>query len=221
MKISIALIVGCIGIVATSAHLLAQLWVAPASQNFRSPAPAVRFPVPERLTPTRENQRIDDLMKEIANLKVSLSALHKRLDHNASPVSIAPVREAPRVTHYEPGLQQVLEDEIEQARSAFVEQLEMAFQAEITDPSWSTSAFDLLMETLDVDDFAGTVVHSLSCRSHQCRMEVEHFDTQAQAAFETHLPPLVGPSLPEIAMGETLETENGLLTVVFLSRRSS
>ncbi|WP_141324859.1 hypothetical protein [Myxococcus sp. AB025B] len=168
-----------------------------------------------------------DLEREVRALRAELESLRQRqgrLEQQPSAGALeqgapqtredvpaaedpAPSREAAMVVHEQRRQERVLELEAE---------LEVAMNTEPRDTAWAGSTESLVTESFRGEDFAGSRLTRVECRTHLCTLEVEHEGNDAQAELLISLSRVPG------LRGQTVvrpHNEGGRVTSrVYLSR---
>jgi hypothetical protein len=91
-----------------------------------------------------------------------------------------------------------------------------SFRNERVDPAWSASAKSRILATFDADPALRSLVHSVDCRGHTCRVEIHEGDKEGVTGQLPLLALGLGDILPRIST-ERVSLGAGSALVVYLS----
>ena len=83
---------------------------------------------------------------------------------------------------------------------------------------WSPEATDLIRQSFQADELAGTDVLDVQCRATRCRVEVAHADPADRQAFQFRFPAMVSAMLPRATFNQIRDEDGQGSMVIYLDR---
>lgn len=156
-------------------------------------------------------QKLDKALVDIARLQREKLALIEKLDEYSRINSDAGQVEDIFNTQKDPIL-----DSIEPNQTA--EQLETRFNQENQDTDWSKTVEESIINKYNDTLVDGNDLVEARCHSTLCRVEMSHLDQEAQSFFWANVSAIEGLSTEQIYIQSVDNQEEGLKTVIFVSR---
>jgi hypothetical protein len=166
-------------------------------------------------TPAVAPEQLSTLQSQLSALRSDLAALSAQVQ-NIAAIRTTPIDpdpgNGPQPTKADDRLSSDLR--VEQQVAALDESLAQ----DPVDKTWSQQTSAAIQDVLSREDFAGTVLAGLDCRTKFCRMEVSHTDDGRTAEFSDRFPMEIGARLPN-AFARTIENGDGTSRTVFYLAR--
>lgn len=99
------------------------------------------------------------------------------------------------------------------------EQLEDRFNQEDQDPEWAETVEQAITNQYFDSQVYGSELIDARCRSTLCRVEMSHFDHEAEALFWINALVVKGLSADQLNIQHIKNQDDGLKTIIFVSRQ--
>jgi hypothetical protein len=170
-----------------------------------------------------EEGAVTKLAEELSRLRTEVARLRDHVQQLAATAATAAVsseedaggQEPPRTAEDMERLTQAqaYEDRQRQATT------DAQFHAEGVDRQWAATTTDLLTQTLEREDLAGTEAVDTDCRRSTCRLTLSHDDEAAASQFDLIFPMQVAEALPQATSFRQLLADGRIATVLYLVRQ--